>query len=106
MSKTAPTQAREGVLLLPIETEARSGDFSVAVEAGCHRERSRLQLLFKLGGAENLSILAVNALAVNVLAVNRPLSLLECLPHSKQCSKVAYSPYIASYIRSPCFFRF
>ena len=33
-------------------------------------ERSRSQLHFKLGGAENLSILAVNALAVNVLAVN------------------------------------
>ena len=35
-----------------------------------HVERSRSQLLFHSGGAENLSILAVNALAVNVLAVN------------------------------------
>ena len=30
-----------------------------------HRERSRSQLHFKLGGTGNLSILAVNALAVN-----------------------------------------
>ena len=39
-----------------------------------HGERSRLELLFKLGGtenaSENLSILAVNTLAVNALAVN------------------------------------
>ena len=35
-----------------------------------HGERSRLQLHFKFGGAEDLSILAVNALAVNVLAVD------------------------------------
>ena len=30
-----------------------------------HGERSRSQLLFKLGGTENMSILAVNVLAVN-----------------------------------------
>ena len=30
-----------------------------------HGERSRLQLLFKLGGTENMLILAVNVLAVN-----------------------------------------
>ena len=35
-----------------------------------HGERSRSQSLFKLGGTENLSILAGNALDVNVLAVN------------------------------------
>ena len=39
-------------------------------------ERSRSQLHFKLGGAENRSILAVNALAVNVLAVNSVLRVL------------------------------
>ena len=46
-----------------------------------HGERSRLQLLFKLGGTENMSILAVN-----VLAVNRPLpplySVKKCIIHS------------------------
>ena len=41
-----------------------------------HGERSRSQLHFQLGGAENLSILVVNALAVNVLAVNSVLRVL------------------------------
>ena len=41
---------------------------SIALQG--HEERSRLQLHFKLGGPENLSILAVHVLAVNVLAVN------------------------------------
>ena len=40
-----------------------------------HGERSRSQLLFELGGPENIQILVVNFLAVNVLAVVRPLPL-------------------------------
>ena len=53
-----------------------------------------------------MPILAVNALAVNVLAVNRPLSLYSVKKyplHSRSHQKVVYSPYIASYTRSPCF---
>ena len=42
----------------------------VHARAAGHGERSCLQLLFKLGGRENLSILAVN-----VWAVNCPLTL-------------------------------
>ena len=38
-------------------------------------ERSRSQLLLKLAGAENMLILAVNALVVNVLAVNGALPI-------------------------------
>ena len=50
-------------------------------------------------------------LAVNVLAVNRPLSLYvysvkKFVLHSKWCEKVAYTPYTASYTRSPCLSRF
>ena len=39
-------------------------------------ERSRSQLLLKLGGIENILILAVNDLAVNGLAVNGSLHAL------------------------------
>ena len=54
----------------------RLGTQAAGRRAGGHGERPRLQLLFQSGGAENLPILAVNALVVNVLAVNRPLPLL------------------------------
>ena len=66
----------------------------------------------KLGGAENLPILAVSASAVNVFVfvVNRPLPTLyngkKRLLHSKQCQKACYSHCIASCTRSPCFSRY
>ena len=37
-----------------------------------HGERSRLQLPFKLGGTENISILAVNVLTVNFWLLSGP----------------------------------
>ena len=54
----------------PVAGRAPAAPCGAGRAAAGHGERSRLQLLFKLGSAENLSILAVNALAVNVLAVN------------------------------------
>ena len=59
----APTRPR-----VPAQLAGRWGQSSA--RRASHGERSRTYLHFKLGGTENLSILAVNALAVNVLAVN------------------------------------
>ena len=60
------------------------------------------QLLFKLGGPENMQILVVNLMAVHVLAVNRPLPLLyrvkKCVLHSIQCQNVNFASYVHSVI--------
>ena len=53
----------------------RTGGTARWARRTCYGERSRLQLLFKLQGAQRLSNLAGNVLAVNVLAVNRPSPL-------------------------------
>ena len=53
-----------------------------------HGERSRSQLLLKLAGAENVLILAVNALAVNDSAVNGALYALYVVSES-----VLHTPY-------------
>ena len=53
----------------PDRRHGRAGGLAAPPEQPGHGERSRLQLRFKLGGAENLSILAVNVLAVNSVTV-------------------------------------
>ncbi len=54
-----------------------------------HGKRSRLHLLFKLEGPENLSILAVN-----ILAVNRPLPIHTVI----QYQKVSYVPALRAFL--------
>ena len=65
--ESAAREARDSPLLLATCRHAAAGRHAAAAcgrDAG-HGERSRLQLLFKLGGTKNISILAVNVLAVN-----------------------------------------
>ena len=83
------------------------GTFKMQFPGRGHGERSRSELLFKIGGTENLSILVANVLVVNVLDVNRPPSVLQCSVkkyplRSTQCQKVRPSLHIVSYTRSPC----
>ena len=70
-AEKGPEEKKAKNIRLPQEVRGPGGTTS----GKGHGERSRLQLLFKLGGPENLSILAVNVLGANVLAVNRPLPL-------------------------------
>ena len=65
-----PTAPARSEVQLPLRRGHAEDGAALARERGGDGERSRSQLHFELGGAGNLSFLAVHALAVNVLAVN------------------------------------